>query len=947
MSAYIGEHTWAGQLGHVLTASSFVMALLATVSFLLATQRNDDHWKRLGRLAFHGHTLAVLGIIVTLFLMLFNHWFEYDYVWKHSNLAMSMEYIASCFWEGQEGSFLLWTFWHVVLGQVLLWRWRSGRSAVWESPVMTIIALVQVFLATMILGVYIGDIRIGNSPFLLIRELEENIGLPWTTMPNYLQAIPQFADGRGLNPLLQNYWMVIHPPTLFLGFAATLIPFAYALAGLWKRDHQGWMTPALPWAFFGIMVLGTGILMGGAWAYEALSFGGFWAWDPVENASLVPWLTLVGAGHLMLVNKRKSTSLFTVYLLTLITFILVLYSTFLTRSGVLGDTSVHSFTGDGMLPGLLFFLLFFIGLSVLLLLPRTDQRRFYALISAALLVIGVVLEIPVPAILLFGAVTLGNLLIAYRSAFNSSEPEESLWSREFWLFIGSLVLLLSAVQITFSTSIPVFNLLLEPLGNGLRSLASTTGIEAFTQLADARFAPPSEAIEHYNRWQLPFAFITSMLVAFTQYLRWKDSDRRKFWRDIRVALLLAALITAVCVWAFDYTLPEADRVALLFATAFAFTANLGYATVVLKGRLKNAGPSVAHVGFALVLLGALISTSRTEEVSRNTKNMDLRFLNEAFDNNEDILLYRGDTVRMGDHFVRYREKERKEGNLYFAMDYYGVEPRDYRAGDTVRVGDMLFVSQSDHRAGDHFLADQPAHWRPVDQHTRRALWYAPEWSNARPGAAQFTLQPFIQINPRFGNVPEPDTRHWWNKDLYTHVRYADLEADADSADDGWMPDRTYDKTVGDTIVTPTAIAIIDSVYVMRDSATKSMLGERYTVYAAQMRVRDLYRSDRWFEARPVVIYADGAPVMGRAAEIPPLRVKYGLSTVDAAAFVEPSAGQRNVVKYGLTVAEAEFVVLQALMFPGINILWIGCVLLALGTGMAVWQRFRERPSKQA
>jgi cytochrome c-type biogenesis protein CcmF len=302
---------------------------------------------------------------------------------------------------------------------------------------------------------------------------------------------------------------------------------------------------------------------------------------------------------------------------------------------------------------------------------------------------------------------------------------------------------------------------------------------------------------------------------------------------------------------------------------------------------------------------------------------------------------------MGDHFVRYREKERKEGNLYFAMDYYGVEPRDYRAGDTVRVGDMLFVSQSDHRAGDHFLADQPAHWRPVDQHTRRALWYAPEWSNARPGAAQFTLQPFIQINPRFGNVPEPDTRHWWNKDLYTHVRYADLEADADSADDGWMPDRTYDKTVGDTIVTPTAIAIIDSVYVMRDSATKSMLGERYTVYAAQMRVRDLYRSDRWFEARPVVIYADGAPVMGRAAEIPPLRVKYGLSTVDAAAFVEPSAGQRNVVKYGLTVAEAEFVVLQALMFPGINILWIGCVLLALGTGMAVWQRFRERPSKQA
>jgi cytochrome c-type biogenesis protein CcmF len=258
---------------------------------------------------------------------------------------------------------------------------------------------------------------------------------------------------------------------------------------------------------------------------------------------------------------------------------------------------------------------------------------------------------------------------------------------------------------------------------------------------------------------------------------------------------------------------------------------------------------------------------------------------------------------------------------------------------------MLFVALDDHRAGSHFLADQPAHWRPVEQHSRRALWYAPEWSNARPGAEQFSLHPFIQINPRFGNVPEPSTRHWWNKDLYTHVRYADLEADADSSDDGWMPDRNYDKTVGDTIVTPTAIAIIDSIHVMRDSTTRAMLGERYTVYAAQMRVRDLYRSDRWFEARPVVIYSNGTPVMGRAAEIPPLRVKYGLATIDEAAFVEPSAGQRGTVKYGLTVAESEFVVLQALVFPGINILWIGCVLLALGTGLAVRQRIRERTSK--
>jgi cytochrome c-type biogenesis protein CcmF len=177
------------------------------------------------------------------------------------------------------------------------------------------------------------------------------------------------------------------------------------------------------------------------------------------------------------------------------------------------------------------------------------------------------------------------------------------------------------------------------------------------------------------------------------------------------------------------------------------------------------------------------------------------------------------------------------------------------------------------------------------------------------------------------------------------VRYADLAMASDTADDSWMPDRIYDKMVGDTIITPTAIAIIDSIFVMRDSTTLRMLGERYRVYAAQIRVRDLYQSDRWFEARPVVIYSDGQPVMGNAAEIKALRVRYGLATVDASTFQENAQAQRGTTKFGLNVAESEFVVLQAIVFPGINILWIGCVLLALGSGMAVWQRVRRTRSK--
>ena len=191
---YTGEHTWAGQLGHLLTLLSFAGALLASGAYWWSARRRDDTWRSVARTGFALHATAVLGIVVVLFTMLFNHWFEFDYVWKHSNRQMPLRYILSCFWEGQEGSFLLWTFWHVCIGLVLI-----RRGGTWEAPVMTVVALVQLFLASMLLGVHIGELRIGSSPFLLIRELPENLGLPWTRVADYLTRIPQFADGRGLN----------------------------------------------------------------------------------------------------------------------------------------------------------------------------------------------------------------------------------------------------------------------------------------------------------------------------------------------------------------------------------------------------------------------------------------------------------------------------------------------------------------------------------------------------------------------------------------------------------------------------------------------------------------------------------------------------------------------------------------------------------------------------
>ena len=135
-------------------------------------------------------------------------------------------------------------------------------------------------------------------------------------MPDF---IPE--DGTGLNPLLQNYWMVIHPPMLFLGFALTVVPFSFAVAGMLRGKLKEWIRPALPWAQFATMILGVAILMGAYWAYETLNFGGYWNWDPVENAVYVPWLVMVAAMHTMIAYKNNGSALKVSIILVISTFL--------------------------------------------------------------------------------------------------------------------------------------------------------------------------------------------------------------------------------------------------------------------------------------------------------------------------------------------------------------------------------------------------------------------------------------------------------------------------------------------------------------------------------------------------------------------------------------------------------------------------------------------------
>ena len=370
-------------LGNFALALAFASGLIALPLYFFWA-RGHVHLKRQARL-FTG--IMALSIFVASAFQMYNilaHQFQYEYVANFSDRQLPTLLLAATFWGGQSGSFMLWSLWSALFALILI---IGLRRSSWEPYVLT--------------------------PYLLIVSCI--VGIMWASGP--FRMLPQTPDdGQGLNPLLQNYWMAIHPPILFTGFTTMAGPFAFAVAALWRRDYDGWVKMAHPWVLLAWICMGAGLSLGGFWAYASLGWGGFWGWDPVENSSLVPWLFAGALLHGLVMQRSRGSMKRANLALAVFGYLMVIYSTFLTRSGILGKFSVHSFVELGLMGYLVVFIVGFALLGFGLLawrwrdIPRRVaythvlSRSFGLIISMTLLVavaliVGIGTSMPVISLL--------------------------------------------------------------------------------------------------------------------------------------------------------------------------------------------------------------------------------------------------------------------------------------------------------------------------------------------------------------------------------------------------------------------------------------------------------------------------------------------------------------------------------------------------------------------
>jgi len=803
----IGEHLWLGNIGKFLLLLSFFMALFSGIVYSISTrlklQDEISRFQKAGKVGFLFHAGSMIMACIVLGIMIFNHYFEYAYVWKYSSVLMPLRYTIACFWAGQEGSFLLWGFWQAIIGIVVLISVRNK-----EPRVIAIIAFAQAALLTALLGIDFGFYKLGSSPFMLLRELPENLSNVFFKNPGYLTNI---QDGIGLNPLLENFWMISHPPILFLGYASALIPFAFALSSLWKGEYTTWLKNGMNWTIWSVFTLAFGIIIGGAWAYKSLTFGGFWAWDPVENASLVPLLLLIAGLHFLIIAHKRNHTFGLAYGFILISYIMVWYATYLTRSGVLGQTSVHAFGDNGMSVHLLVLTFLFLLSGVFMFRKRYKY-------------------------------------------FPTKEVTDSIWTKDFFMLIGSLILALSAFQITMTTSIPIWN-----------------------KLFGLHIAPPLDPVKFYNNWQIPYTIIVLLIVAGLQYLNYQKHKLKSIFKQLIVALCISVVLTILILLYSDYTQPLI--IILFFAVVLSLTTSVT-SLINYKERMATPGSIFTHIGFAVFVLGVLLAFSNSRVITNVSQGLTMGKSSPQMEGS--VVLFRDKPVKLTEYSVVYSKRTAKGPETLYQIDFY-------RDGDS-----------------------------------KNKL---------------FTLFPTIKQNEKMGAVFNPSTRNFIEKDVYTYISHAELlgadsEANgntgtADKADSssGTMNPMNFNLISKQNIGIKQKL-IIGSYTITLDSIWLDIKDKSYkdVDILARMNVVDTSSISH----KTVCVFKKrGDQYFNQDGFIKPL----GL-----ALRFEMTSDKPNNIEFGIYKQKSDFIVLKAIIFPWMNILWLGALIMLSGLILSLYKR---------
>ncbi|MFZ3076351.1 MAG: heme lyase CcmF/NrfE family subunit [Psychrobacter glacincola] len=513
------------ELGYFAVLAAFMLAILQVVLPTIGVMRDHVAWQRLAPSLAWAQFAAMITSFGALMAGFYFNDFSLVYVSQHSNTLLPWYYKLSATWGGHEGSLLLWMT-IMATWCALVSYFSRGLPLSMRARVLVILAGVQMMMLAMLIFT--------SSPFD-------------RTLPN----LP--VDGADLNPVLQDFGLIIHPPMLYMGYVGMVVPFAFCMAALWEgRLDAVWTRWSRPWALAAWGFLTIGIALGSWWAYYELGWGGWWFWDPVENASLLPWLAGLALLHSLAVTEKRGVFKAWTIMLAIFAFALSLLGTFLVRSGVI--TSVHSFAAD-------------------------PTRGLVILAILGIIVGG------------------GLLMFAVRGWRLTIESQYQLISRESFLVINNVIILIATLVVLLGTLYPI--------------------------IADAfNLGQVSVGSPYFNALFVPLTWLLMIAMGMGSNIRWKQDSRPLL--GIGMVIAVSSLVLAAVIAYFvspsamlNIGVTLAVSFWVLFWMVVDFKDKTKNAPSLFKGlaklRLSYWGQQTAHIGVIIAVIGVAFTSTLSIE----------------------------------------------------------------------------------------------------------------------------------------------------------------------------------------------------------------------------------------------------------------------------------------------------------------------------------------------